>query len=82
MSISARCQRLLSAPALSLLGSAFLIVSLAGSNKITPVATLSDGSPIQIFHPKAGAGEDADRQRTAAMFILLGAVIAFSAPPR
>ena len=78
MSISARLQRLLSAPALSLLASAFLIVSLAGSNKITPIATLPDGAPLQLFHPKIGAADDSDRQRTAAMFILLGAVTAFS----
>lgn len=79
MSLSARLQRLLSAPALSLLAAAFLVVALAGSNKVTPVATLPDGVPLQLFHPTIGAGDNADRQRTAAMFILLGAVHAFSA---
>ena len=79
MSLSARLQRLLSAPALSLLAAAFLVVALAGSNKVTPIATLPDGVSLQLFYSTVGASDTADRRRTAAMFILLGAVHALGA---
>ena len=78
---SSKIQRLVSAPALSVLVAILFIIALAGESSITPIASIDDVK-LQLFDSSDGAEPFDDRARLGSMFKLLGSMHALGASYR